>query len=255
MHGKKLIEIKDISFSYGDEKILDNLSIDIFQGDYMGIIGPNGGGKTTLLKIILGLLKPSLGIVKLFGIEIGKFKDWNKIGYVSQKATHIDSSFPSTVNGVVGMGLYGKKKPFHFINKQDKQKIKLALREVEMEDYRDRLIGDLSGGQQQRVFIARALAGEPEVLFLDEPTSGVDVKTQEQLYMLLKKLNKEKHLTTILVSHDLETMEREATELICINRTLMYCGMPKEFRVHENFEHYKGHELHIHHHNHEKYHP
>ncbi len=234
-HNKNIIEAKNIYFSFGEEVILNDINIEIHRGDYLGIIGPNGSGKTTLLKILLGLLSPSQGEVKLFGQDIKKFKDWPKIGYVSQKATQIDASFPMTVDGVVSMGRYSKKGLFRFLDYKAKEKVEQALREVEMENYKDRLIGNLSGGQQQRVFLARALAGEPEVIVLDEPTSGVDVKAQEQFYKLLKKLNQEKHLTLVLVSHDLDVIEREASELICLNRSLVYCGLPKEFKTHEKF--------------------
>ena len=234
-HDENIIELADISFSYGSDTVLQDFSFNIHRGDYLGVIGPNGGGKTTLLKIILGLLKPQHGEVKLFGVSQRNFQDWNKIGYVSQKATQIDENFPMTVEGVVGMGRYGKKKPFQFLNAHDRDMVSRSLASVEMLDYRTRLIGNLSGGQQQRVFIARALAGEPEIMILDEPTSGLDAKTQEQFYPLLRKLNQEFGITLIISSHDLESIEREATELICINRTLVYCGLPKEFRAHENF--------------------
>jgi zinc transport system ATP-binding protein len=244
---KIILELKNISFSYGDEKVLNDLTIDIHRGDYLGIIGPNGGGKSTLIKIMLGLLKPN-GQVKLFDKDIADFKDWSKIGYVSQQVTHIDSSFPMSVEGVVSMGRYGKKGLFHFLDANDRAIVTRALKQVEMEEYADRLIGDLSGGQQQRVFIARALAGEPEMIILDEPTTGVDAKTQEQLYAFLRKLNHEMHLTLVLASHDLETIEREASELICINRSLVYCGMAKEFRAHESFaSFYQNNDKFVHH--------
>ena len=233
-HGETIIELKDIAFAYGESSVLKDFSLDIHKGDYLGIIGPNGGGKSTLIKIMLGLLAAK-GQVKLFGKDINDFKDWSKIGYVSQQATHIDASFPMTVEGVVSMGCYSKIGLFRFLNSKDKEKVTQALRHVEMEEYRTRLIGDLSTGQQQRVFIARALAGEPEVIILDEPTTGVDAKMQEQFYAFLRKLNKEMHITLILASHDLDTIEQEATELICINKTLVYCGMAKEFRTHESF--------------------
>jgi len=234
-HDKNIVEIKNVYFSYGEEVILNNINLEVNQGDYLGVIGPNGAGKTTLLKLMLGLIQPSRGEIKLFGEDVKRFKDWPKIGYVSQKATQIDASFPMTVNGVVSMGRYAKKGLFRFLDHGDKEKVNRALKEVEMENYQNRLIGDLSGGQQQRVFLARALAGEPEVIVLDEPTSGVDIKAQEQFYTLLRKLNQEKHLTLILVSHDLDTVEREASELICLNRSVVYCGSPKEFRTHEKF--------------------
>ena len=234
-HGQTIIELSDVSFSYGDDAILRDFSLDVHRGDYLGVIGPNGGGKTTLLKIMLGLLTPGRGTVKLFGTDIRRFRQWSRVGYVSQKATQIDPAFPITVEGVVGMGRYGKRGPFRFLNQTDREKVAWALKEVEMESYSTHRIGDLSGGQQQRVCLARALAGEPQVIVLDEPTVGVDMKAQDQFYALLRKLNTQMGITLIMALHDLDIIEREATELICINRSLVYCGLPKEFRAHEHF--------------------
>jgi len=228
-HTKNIIEVNDVSFSYGNVPALKNITLVIHQGDYVGVIGPNGSGKTTLLKIMLGLLKPSSGQVRLFGKPLSRFREWSKIGYVPQKAINFDPLFPSTVREVVAMGRYGKRGLVRWLNKDDQEIIDRSLRQVEMFEYKDRLIGDLSSGQQQRVFIARALAGEPEVIFLDEPTVGVDVKTQEQFYTLLEQLNKELGLTLILISHDIDVIASEVTELACINQTLVYHGEPKEF--------------------------
>ncbi len=228
-HTKNIIELKDISFAYGSENVLENINLNIHKGDYLGIIGPNGGGKTTLLKIMLGLLKPAKGIVSLFHKDIRQFKDWARIGYVPQKAVHFDVHFPATVEEVVSMGRYGKKGLFHRLNAEDKGLVQKSLEQVEMSGYKDRLIGDLSGGQQQRVFIARALVTEPEIIFLDEPTVGVDIHTQEEFYTLLKKLNQELNLTLILISHDIDVVTHEVTELACVNKTLVYDNNPKEF--------------------------
>lgn len=228
-HTKNIIEVLDVSFAYGNEPVLKNITLTIHRGDYVGIIGPNGSGKTTLLKIMLGLLKPASGQIKLFGSDCLCFKEWSKLGYVPQKAINFDPLFPATVYEVVSMGRYGKKGLLCRLNKDDKAIIEKSLKQVEMFDYKDRLIGDLSSGQQQRVFIARALAGEPEVIFLDEPTVGVDVKTQEQFYALLKQLNQEFGLTLVLISHDIDVIANEVTELACINQTLVYHGEPKEF--------------------------
>jgi zinc transport system ATP-binding protein len=177
---------------------------------------------------MLGVLKPNNGKVKLFGTDIQKFKAWSKIGYVPQR-TYIETNFPVTVEEMVAMGRYGKRGLFHFPTKEDKEKTLQALEKVDMVDYKDRQINDLSGGQQQRVFIARALASEPEVIFLDEPTVGVDVKRQQQFYTLLRKLNKELDLTLVLVTHELDVVAHEATELGYINRTMEYYGEPEEF--------------------------
>lgn len=233
-HGPTIIELTNVCFSYNSDEVIKDVSLEIHKGDYVGIIGPNGGGKSTLMKLMLGLLHPKDGSVKLFDTPLQKFNNWSRIGYVPQK-THFDMNFPVTVKEVVAMGRYGKRGLFHFPNKEDNEKTEKALRQVDMLEYKDRQISDLSGGQQQRVFIARALVTEPEVIFLDEPTVGVDVKTQQQFYHLLRKLNRELNLTLVLVSHELDVVAHESTELGYINRTLEYYGNPEEFLKGEYF--------------------
>jgi zinc transport system ATP-binding protein len=228
-HSKKIVEVNNVSFSYGESEILSGISLDVHEGDYLGLVGPNGAGKTTLLKIMLGLLPPAKGQVKLFGTDLKQFKKWSDIGYVPQKATSFDVNFPATVKEVVLMGRYGKKGLFRHTNHADEVAARKALREVGMQDFEDRLIGDLSGGQQQRVFIARALAGEPKIIFLDEPTSGIDAKTQDEFYALIKKLNQELDLTLVLVSHDIEKITKEVMHVACIDRTLVYHETPEKF--------------------------
>jgi zinc transport system ATP-binding protein len=178
---------------------------------------------------MVGLLKPTKGEIRLFGEKNTRFTQWHKIGYVPQKATNFDLQFPATVEEVVSMGRNARRGLMRSFNREDKKKVHEALKQVDMFDYKDKLIGDLSGGQQQRVFIARALASEPHIIFLDEPTAGIDVKTQEQFYTLLKKLNHDFGLTLVLVSHDIDVVAHEATELACINQTLIYHGSPTEF--------------------------
>lgn len=227
-HSHTIIELDRICFSYAREEVVKDVSIHIHKGDYVGIIGPNGGGKTTLLKLMLGILRPSSGKIKFFGSDIKDFKEWPKIGYVPQKS-YKEMSFPVNVEEMVAMGRFGKMGLFHFPTKEDKEKTHKALDQVDMLGFKNRQISDLSGGQQQRVIIARALASEPEVIFLDEPTVGVDVKTQKQFYSLLRDLNKELDLTLVLVSHELDVVAHEATELGYINRTMVYYGDPEEF--------------------------
>jgi zinc transport system ATP-binding protein len=219
---ENIIEIKNVSFSYGDKEVLRDVHLDIHKGDYLGIVGGNGSGKTTLLKIILGLLPSKTGTITLFGKDKAEFSDWQKIGYVPQKATNFDVNFPATALEVVLMGRYGKRGLFRAVTDEDNQQAKKALEEVEMWEYRDRLIGDLSGGQQQRVFIARALAGEPEVIFLDEPTVGVEKHIRDEFYALLQKLNKELRLTIVLITHDIESISHEAMHVACIDQTLFF---------------------------------
>lgn len=227
-HTNTILSLENICFSYTKDEVIKDVTLQIHKGDYVGIVGPNGGGKTTLLKLMLGLVKPNDGHISLFDTDINTFKDWPKIGYVPQK-TQVETNFPVTVEEVVAMGRYGKRGLFHFPTSGDKAKTHQALQQVDMLAFKNRQISDLSGGQQQRVFIARALASEPEIIFLDEPTVGVDVPTQKQFYQLLRKLNREMQLTLVLVSHELDVVAHEATELVYINRTLEYYGDPNEF--------------------------
>lgn len=225
---QSIIEIDKVSFSYHKEEAVKNASLTIQKGDYAGIVGPNGGGKSTLIKLMLGLLKPESGRIKLFGEDVDKFKDWFKIGYIPQR-TYIEINIPLTVAEMVKMGRYGRLGLFKKPQETDEKKVYEALSYVDMLEYRDKQVSNLSGGQEQRVIIARALASEPEVIFLDEPTVGVDVKTQKQFYKLLRKLNKELHLTLILVSHELDVVAHESNKLAYINHTLEYFGEPTEF--------------------------
>ena len=228
-HSHNVIEVKDVTFGYTKHDVLKDVTFNVHKGDYLGIIGPNGGGKTTLLRVILGLLTPSKGTIKLFGTEESHLKHRSRIGYVPQKATSFDVNFPVTVREVVEMGRYAKKGLLRNLTHHDQQLIDKALEDVDMQDFHNRLIGDLSGGQQQRVFIARALAGAPEVIFLDEPTVGVDVSVQEEFYNLLQRLNRKLGLTLVMVSHDIDVVANEATEILCINQTVVYHGTPEQF--------------------------
>lgn len=197
MNNRSIISLKNIEFGYNYEKVIDGLTTEVIEGDYVGLVGHNGSGKSTLLKIILGTLHPQKGTVKLFGTPIEKFTEWNKIGYIPQKAGIAISHVPITVQEVMKMEL------------ANEQEIDESLRAVDMLPYKKHLLRELSGGQQQRIFIARALVKNPELLILDEPTVGVDIKTQEKFYSLMQKLNHDFHLTLLLVSHDLHTISHQ----------------------------------------------
>lgn len=228
-HDKNIVEVKHVSFSYNGRAVLNDINLTIHRGDYLGIVGGNGAGKTTFIKIMLGLLKPLSGSVKLFGKDIAQFKDWSKIGYVSQEATNFDANFPATVQEVALMGRYGRRGIFRHLTQEDKDKARWALEHVNMWQQRNRLIGDLSGGQQQRVFIARALAGEPEIIFLDEPTIGVEQHIKDEFYALLRKMNRALRLTVVLVTHDTESMSKEAMHIACLDCTLFFHNSVDEY--------------------------
>ncbi len=228
-HNKNIIEVENVSFAYGDNKVVSDVTLAVHQGDYLGVIGPNGGGKTTLIKLMLGLLKPDKGQIKIFGQEIEKFKNWDKVGYVAQKSINFDPNFPISVRSLVEMGRFAKTGPGKRLSKLDKKRVELALDQVGLLAVADKLAGELSGGQQQKMFIARALCQEPQIIFLDEPTSGVDLESQNQFYKLLEKLNHELGITLVLISHDIDVVTSEVTEIACINRTLTYHGYSKDF--------------------------
>ncbi|HVC09092.1 MAG TPA: metal ABC transporter ATP-binding protein [Elusimicrobiota bacterium] len=221
-HGENLIELDHVSFSYGGRPVLEDVELAVHRGDYLGIVGGNGAGKTTLIKIVLGLLRPTSGAVRLFGQDISAFKDWSRLGYVPQKATNFDANFPATVEEVALMGRYGRRGLLRFLTRDDKEETRRALEQVGLWQERGRLIGDLSGGQQQRVFIARALAGGPEALILDEPTVGVERGVAGEFYALLKRLNEELRLTVVLVTHDIDRMAHQAMHVACVDKTLFY---------------------------------
>jgi zinc transport system ATP-binding protein len=213
------IELSHVSFRYGAEQTLSNLSLAVMPGEYVGVIGPNGGGKTTLMKLLVGLLRPQKGEIRLFGTPLQEFRDWSKIGYVPQRIGGGDFRLPITVLEVVRFGA----------PRGNTAAALEALAVVGMADHAQRSLRELSGGQQQRVFIAKALAGKPEVIILDEPTAGVDVSAQDDFYQLLATLNSERGLTVILVSHDIDVVVNEVSKLACINEALVYHGRPKEF--------------------------
>jgi len=215
---EKVIELKDVWVSYGNQVILEAVNLELEKPEgLLGIIGPNGGGKTTLLKVLLGLLKPYRGSVKLFGKASEKSRDL--VGYVPQYK-RFDFDFPISVWQVV---LTGRMSHSGFLKKysdEDKKAAEDALKTVEMYQFKDRQIGQLSGGQRQRVFIARALATNPKLLLLDEPNAGLDPHMQDELYRLLARLKKD--MAIIMVTHDLSAVSIYVDKIACLNRKLHY---------------------------------
>lgn len=226
---ESIIRLENINFAYDSKVVLKNVNLEINRGTFMGLVGPNGGGKTTIIKILLGLIEPDSGKVFINNQPINKFKDWNKIGFVSQKANTFNKGFPATVFEVVSMGLTAKLGYLKFLNKKAKRQVLHAINQVGMSEYAYRNIGDLSGGQQQRVFIARALVSEPDILILDEPTVGIDFKNVERFYELLHKLNTEQNITMLLITHDTGAMTNYATNIVCLNQTLHFHGRSEEY--------------------------
>jgi len=224
-----LVSVENISFSFGSTKVLDDISLAVTTGDFLAIIGPNGSGKSTLVKVILGIYALTIGSVALLGKDIKSFKQWDKIGYVPQKATNIDSFFPVSVREVVAMGLLSKKSFPRFLRRRDIKVIDHALEQVDLKDFKTRRIGELSGGQQQRVFIARAIVNQPSLLFLDEPTTGVDAETQERFYSMLGSLNRANKITIVLITHDLGIINKRVNKIACLNQRLVFHGTHEDF--------------------------
>lgn len=223
------IVLRDVSFGYGDEAVLEGIDLDVRRGEFLGLLGPNGSGKSTLLKIILGLIKPRGGQVELFGQPASRFTARWRIGYVPQRLSTFDAKFPATVTEVVGMGRYARLGPLRRPGADDRQAVDRAIDAVEMAPYRERRIGRLSIGQQQRAFIARAIASEAEVLILDEPTAAVDARAQESFYHLLEHLNDDLGLTIVLVEHDLGMVASHVDEVAVLNRRIIFRGPPADF--------------------------
>ncbi len=224
-----LISVENVSFRFQGLEVLRNVSFSISRGDFLALIGPNGSGKTTLIRLILGILKPTGGRVVLMGEEAGQFTQWRRIGYVPQKATHLDPYFPASVREVVAMGLLSRKHFPRLLTRQDEAFIDRALEQVDMKELKSRRIGELSGGQQQRAFIARAIVNGPDVLFLDEPTAGVDADTQTRFYDMLADLNRNKGLTIALITHDFGIMTKHVNRVACLNQSLFFHGTHEDF--------------------------
>jgi len=230
-----LVVLRRVNFAYDGTPVLVDVDLTIEAGDFLALIGPNGSGKTTLVKIILGLLRPTSGEVEIFGQRPAEFSERHKIGYVPQKATHIDPFFPASVEEVVGMALMSGHGKSGASGREARAKVRRALEIVGMAGFGRDPIGRLSGGQQQRVFIARAMVTSPRILFLDEPTTGVDADTQTSFYDLLDRLNRSEGLTIVLVTHDIGIVNKHVNRVACLNQRLVYHGDHEGFCRSEAF--------------------
>lgn len=214
---KEIVKLEDVWVHYDSVPALEGINLSINQDDFLGIIGPNGGGKTTLLKIILGLVKPSQGRVRILGASPERGRKF--VGYVPQYSL-FDRDFPISVWDVVLMGRLGQAGLFKRYSKEDRKAAVDALQGVEMLEFKDRQIGKLSGGQQQRVLFARALVTKPKLLLLDEPMASVDTPMQTGLYELMERLKHE--MAIVLVSHDISAVSIYVDKIACLNRQLFY---------------------------------
>lgn len=213
---KVVIDIDNVSFNYGSVPVLEDISLKIHEDEFIGIIGPNASGKSTLLKLILGLLKPDAGTIQKYNQKCAH--KTNHIGYVPQHV-NFARDFPVTVEEVVMMGHVSSASKFFSFNKDETASGLEAMQTLEIDNIARRQIGSLSGGQLQRVLIARALVCKPNVLILDEPTSNVDMRVEEDIFSLLK--NYSEHMTIIVVSHDIAFISGYVDRVACLNRTLV----------------------------------
>ncbi len=211
-----IIEIKGLAFSYETLPVLEDIDFSVQTGEFMGIVGPNAGGKSTLLKLILGILEPQRGSIRIMGKPPKAAV--THLGYVPQYPG-FDRDFPISVEQVVLLGRIGMRPSLGGFTRTDKSLAYNALREVEAEDLAARQIGTLSGGQLQRVLLARALACEPKILLLDEPTANIDQRLESDIFDLLKKLNQ--RMTILVVSHDVAFISSYVNRVACINQTLV----------------------------------
>jgi zinc transport system ATP-binding protein len=218
---KPIAELANVWVWLDGNLALRDVTLTVREGRFIGLMGPNGGGKTTLLKTIAGLIEPDKGEVTIAGPRA------KIIGYVPQEE-NVDPDFPVTSRDVVEMGLLGSPRLFSRISRQDRIRIDSALSRVGMREHASRRIGELSGGQKQRVFIARAIAGEPRLLLLDEPTTGVDAGARDDFYRLLTDLMADLSLTIMLASHDVEVVPNKVDEIICINQQVFVHAPPEE---------------------------
>ncbi len=217
------IDIKNLTFFYEKDIVLEDINLNVKDGEFLAIIGPNGGGKSTLLKLILGIEKNRSGTIKVFDKKPSK--NLTKVGYVPQN-TNVNIDFPIKVIEVVMMGHVGHKRPLIGYKKGEIECALASLEQVGMQKYAKNKIGSLSGGQRQRVMIARALCSHPKIVLLDEPTSNIDIVGQKEIYALLKELNR--HITIVVVSHDLSIVSEYATSVLHVSKKATYHNIGKK---------------------------
>lgn len=226
--GNPIIRFSHATFGFPGVIALKDITLEIAEGEFIGIIGPNGSGKTTLCKAVLGLMRPLEGSLQIFDCACEELRCHHRarIGYLPQKG-RLDQNFPITVLEAVMMGRYGALGLFRRPAKQDREIALQALANVGMQDHCDTALGHLSGGQQQRVLIARALAQQPQVLLLDEPTTGIDITTQHSVLDLVRRLHRDLGLTVLLVTHDINMIRSQVDRLVLLKTRLFAAGPPE----------------------------
>lgn len=225
-----VITLSNISVCYGRKEILKDLNFTHKKGEIVSIVGPNGGGKTTLLKTIMGMLTPSSGTLSICGLTPKAARKKGIIGYLPQQSTY-DATFPVTIFQVVAMARYARTHLFERLKPLDHELIEHALKAVNMYELKDQPFSTLSGGQKQRVLIARALALKPKILILDEPSTGLDSVAQDDFYQLLQKLRDQEQLSILMVSHDIGVVSTFVDQIACLKKKIHFHGNPRTDQV------------------------
>ncbi|MBN1677675.1 MAG: ABC transporter ATP-binding protein [Candidatus Thermoplasmatota archaeon] len=242
--GKAVVEARGLFVSRSNQLVIEDANFTITEGDYVGIVGPNGGGKTTLLLAILGVLPTDRGEIRLFGEPLQRFRNWELVAYVSQDATSFDSDFPLSVRELVAFGRVNRSNIGRRLRQEDWKAVDDVLETVGMSGLSAHRIGQLSGGQKQRVFVAKALVRNPKILFLDEPVTGVDAVSQEKFYRILSDINLSKGITICTVSHDLTAVFCRMSKVMCVSREVNIADVsdlkePGEFLKKAYGEHFR----------------
>lgn len=221
----KILEVRELCVNYGHQEVLKNISFEINEGDYIGLVGANGSGKTTLVKALLGLVEAATGEVVTYSANGVK----GTIGYLPQVAVTGNTLFPAEVHEVIAVGLIGSKSFPKKIGKEDDRKIDDILKRLDIYNLKHKKIGDLSGGQQQRVLLARAMVNSPRLLILDEPTSALDPKVRSDFFKLIRDININEGTSILLVSHDISSIRKCAGKIMLLDREIEYFGPAGEF--------------------------
>ncbi len=210
----QVIEVSNLDFSYdGKNKVLDGVSFSVSEGEFVGIVGPNGAGKTTLFKVLLGFLKPLSGKVRLFGEDVRSFSRWDRIGYVPQRL-NVEQSFPATVEELLNLVA-------------SRDRVREISHYLHIDHFMRSQFLKLSGGQQQLVLLGMALASDPQLLLLDEPTAGLDIHAQMHIIQILRELSTNEGKTILMISHDIGLVLRNVDRVLCLNRKVYYYGEPE----------------------------
>jgi len=225
-----LIEAEKVTFAYGQEKVLDNISFTVNKGDFVGILGPNGSGKTTLIRTVLGILKPQKGRIKILGTDMQKFSEWREIGYLEQK-TNPPVLMPLTAFEVARLGLLSTKNYPKIFNKQDNAKTLEAMQKTGCEKFKNKLFSQLSGGQQQRVLLARTIINNPSLIILDEPSTALDSTSRESFFRLVSDLNAKSGTTVLLITHDTAEIGRYVNKFLILDKEIIFYGDKQSFCV------------------------